>query len=105
LIICIVFLFSYLYLISTEFHLLYKKIKFLIININIDDLALYAGYILVIIKGDWHMVREEGKRGYVYNLDSNKTWGGIIFYLILGETAARKRKRKRRLHSEGGGLF
>jgi hypothetical protein len=51
------------------------------------------------------MVREEGKRGYVYNLDSNKTWGGIIFYLILGETAARKRKRKRRLHSEGGGLF
>ena len=51
------------------------------------------------------MVREEGKRGYVYNLDSNKTWGGIIFYLILGETAARKRKRERRLHREGGGLF
>ena len=32
------------------FHLLYRKIKFLIMNINIDDPALCASYMLVIIK-------------------------------------------------------
>ena len=47
---CIVFLFSYLYLISTVFQLLYRKIKFLIMNINIDNPALCADYMLVFFK-------------------------------------------------------